>query len=368
MLIAQMSKPGYDEKLLFRGITGITIGGVQQQWTLKDSGTFNQQSAPISIALPIGNRILFMATNSVAYTKFDTTRVQGFTDTRVSLSYILPGDKFWLTAGASFPTGKTQLASQELRLMTTISQTALGYHVPVFGQGLNGNLGLAYATSLARRVVIGLGTSYSYKGKYEPITDAGSTTKIEYDPGDEVSGNIGLDYITFSKTARVSIDITGTYFFEDKLSGQKIFQSGSRIMGFFVYALKAGDASHMLNVRSRYRLQNTFYDATTTTKYDATSQVEGQYTFTIPLNSWLVGSAVGELKYYTPDQIPLGGEIIETGKAIVGSFGPDFLFIINGSIITPMVNLRYSMGTVTIDGAAKDVNGFEAGIGLKISF
>lgn len=364
---AQMSKPGYDDKLLFRGITGVTIGGVQQQWTLKGYGTISQQSVPVSFMIPLSNRMLFTASNSGMLTSSDTVKVRGIVDTRLSLSYVLPGDKLWLTGGVSIPTGKTELTLEEVKVTSIISQTAFGYRVPVFGQGFSSNAGIAYATSITRRIVFGIGTSFFYKGKYNPISISGSSTQIEYDPGDEVSTNIGVDYITSSKVARFSTDLTVTYFLEDKLNSEKIFQSGPRFIALLVYSLRTGDVNHMVNARVRYRLHNTFYSGTTTTKYDAATQIEGQYAVAVPLYEWVTGTAVGEFKYYTADQIPVGGQIVETGKAEIGSFGADFLFHLNG-IVTPTLNVRYSAGKVTIDDVSRAVNGFEAGIGVKVSF
>ncbi|MBI2427946.1 MAG: hypothetical protein HYV29_03980 [Ignavibacteriales bacterium] len=362
-LYAQIAKPGYDDKMLFRGATGVTTGAVQQQYTLSGYGTVSQQSAPLSIAVPISNRMLLAVANSAGMTTADTSELQGIADTRISLSYVLPGEKFWIAAGASIPTGKTKLSNTELKTSTIISQAALGMKVPVFGQGFGGNVGIAYATAFTRRLVFGVGTSFAYKGSYEPIEAA----SITYDAGDEVSVNVGLDFITFSKEARFSFDVSGTYFLEDKLDGKKIFQSGPRAIMFAVYSLKTGAYNHQLSSRVRYRLQNTSITDSVSTKFDAGLQAEGQYSLTHQLNEWLVGSAVLEAKYYTPDQFQLGGQLVESGNAEIGSAGADFVFIVS-DILFPTLNIRYSFGNITIDDSFYEISGFEIGMGLKISF
>jgi hypothetical protein len=365
--LAQIAKPGYDDKMLFRSVTGVTIGAVQQQWTIKDTGTFTQRSAPLSIAFPITNRMLFTLNNSGAITSSGSMKVQGFVDTRVSLSYVLPGDKFWFTGGMSFPTGKTSLTVSELTLSKFISQTAFAYKVPTFGQGYGGNLGMAYATSFTRRLVFGVGTSYFYRGTFEPISLGTGSTALEYNPGDEVSANAGIDYTTYSKSARFSVDITGTLFFVDQLSGRDIFKSGPRVMTFIVYSLRTDDIQHLVNARIRYRLKNTFYNAGMSTEYDAAVQYEGQYSATMQLNPWLMGTGIVEFKYHTADQVPFGTGIVRTGNSTIGSIGTDFAFMVS-EIVSPALTLRYAAGTTTIDDIAYDVTGFEAGIGLKISF
>ncbi|MHB1048981.1 MAG: hypothetical protein ACYC09_02790 [Bacteroidota bacterium] len=363
---AQIATPGYDDKLLFRGVTGITMGAVQQQWTIKDTGTFTQRSFPVSVSLPITSRMLFSITNAGAITSSGPATVQGIVDTRVSISYVFPGDKFWFIGGANFPTGKTALSATEIGLSKFISQTAFTFKVPTFGQGYGGNIGMAYATPITRRLVFGIGTSFFYRGSFEPIQLTSSSSSLDYDPGDEFSMNAGIDYTTYAKTARMSFDITATLFFDDKLSGEKIFRSGPRAMAFIVYSLRTDEYHHLLNGRVRYRLKNVFYSNGISTEYDAAVHLEGQYSVSRQLNEWLMGTGVLEMKYFTADQVPFGTGIITTGNATIGMVGTDFMFLVS-DIFSPTVTLRYGMGNTTIDDIQYDVNGFEVGLGLKIS-
>jgi hypothetical protein len=360
---AQFEQPG-GNKSIFSGATGVTFGGTQQQWTLQDSGTISQQSAPVSISVPLTNRVLLSIVNSGAITTFDTSKVSSIVDTRLSLSYVFPGEKFWLTGGVSLPTGKTKLNVSQLQLASLISQTAFAYHVPTFGQGLNGNIAIVYAGTLTRRMVLGLGLSYFYKGKYEPVE---AFSKFEYDAGDEFSLNLGYDFITYSKVGRISFDLTATYFLEDKLNGVTVFHSGPRFVGLVSYSLKTGNLNHFLQLHVRYRLPNTFYSGSTATKYDVTTQFEGQYSLSMPLNEWLQGTAIAGVKIFTADQIPIGGVPVITGKAQIGSIGYDATFLFS-NIIYPTISFRYAMGSVTLENRLKDVHGFEIGLGIRVAF
>jgi hypothetical protein len=293
-------------------------------------------------------------------------------DTRLTLSYVLPGDKLWLTAGASLPTGKTSLTTGELQLTSIISQTALGYRIPIFGQGYGVNAGLAYGSSFTRRIVFGVGLSYSFRGPYDPISSAGASTAFRYDPGDEAAANIGIDYITYSKAARFSADITASYFLNDDLNGKKIFQAGPRVMGFLVYSLTAGTVNHQLSVRIRYRMPNTFFSDTASTEYDAAVQTETRYAIAFPLTEWAACTVSGELKLYSSDQVPLGATIVKTGEARIGSVGAEVPLALS-SVVTPVVSLRYAMGSIVIldpsnVSTSYDVTGIEAGLGLRISW
>ncbi len=355
------------DKSIFRGSAGMTFGGTQQQWNLKDSarkkiGTLMQQSAPLTVSFPLANRFLVSVSNSGAISSFDTARSTNIVDTRVSMSYVFPGEKFWFTGGLTFPTGKTELNSAELQLTNLLGQTALGYKVPTFGQGMSGTASLVYASTLTRRSVLGIGLSYFYKGDYKPI----SGSPIEYDPGDELSLNIGYDYITYGKNARISVDVTSTYFFKDEISGSgPVFESGPRAIATVIYSLKTETVNHTVLLRSRYRLQNNFIASNK--KFDASLQIEGKYTLGTMLTQSLYGTFVGEGKYYTPDQIPSGITYIETGKAQIGEAGID-LTLVSWQSVLPTIGARYALGAVTINGANYDVDGLKADLSIKISF
>lgn len=360
---AQFEQPG-GSRSIFAGASGVTVGAVSQQWTIKDSGSIMQQSSPFSLSVPLSNRMLMSVTNSGASTSFGSEKVSGIVDTRVSLSYVFPGDKFWLTGGVSVPTGKTKLTTSQLTLASLVSQTAFAYRVPTFGQGVSGNIAVVYAGTITRRMVLGIGLSYFYKGKYEPVEAA---SKFEYDAGDEFSVNLGYDFITFSKVARLSFDMTATYFLDDQLNGSTVFRSGPRFIGLAAYSIKSGSMNHLVQLRSRYRLPNTFYNSGTATKNEATLQMEGQYTVSYPIAEWLQGSAVGELKNFASDQVLVGGVPIESGKAQVISVGADGTFLFS-TVIYPTLSLRYATGSVTMENKVRDVHGIEAGLMIRVVF
>lgn len=363
---AQFDQAG-GNRSLFAGASGVTIGATHQQWTIQDSGTVSQQSAPITVSVPLSNRSLMTITNSGYSSGFDTAKLSGLVDTRLMFSYVFPGDKFWLSGGVSVPTGKTKLTSSELQLSSLVSQAAFAYRTPSVGQGLNGNLSLVYAGTITRRMVLGIGLSYYYKGTYDPV----KAITLSYDPGDEFSANLGFDYITFSKAARFSIDITGTYFLQDKakdaVKQYTVFQSGPRAIVVAAYSLKAGPSSHAVQLRFRYRQPNTFYSNNIATKYDAALQTEGLYSFSTPLAEWLQGSAVAEAKLFAADQVPIGGIPVETGKANIVSAGVDGTFLFS-TVVMPTLSLRAASGTVTLENKVRSVTGLEAGLGVRVMF
>ncbi len=368
--VSAQTEKGSDRSI-FRGAYSATIGGTQQQWVLTDKkgnefGTVLQRSAPVTVSVPLANRLLMTVANSGVISEYDTASSTNIVDTRITLSYVFPGEKLWLTGSGSLPTGKTKLNQAELNMTNLLGQTAFAYKAPTFGQGYTGNISMVYAGSLTRRMVLGLGLSYFYKGPFSPLE--GST--VEYDAGDEISLNTGFDYITFSKTARFSVDITATYFLKDQLSNtsgafEAVFEAGPRVIANVIYSLRTESMNHTLLLRTRYRLQNNFISSGK--RYDASSQVEGQYSLGTMLLNGVYASFVGEGKYYTPDQTPSGLTYIETGDAVIGSAGADFTLTTWGWLM-PTAGFRYAAGSATIAGTEFDVNGIDASLSLRFSF
>lgn len=364
-LAAQGTGATYDERLLFQGMTGITVGASQQSWNLKDEGNVVEQSAPTMISIPLSNRILLSVANSPAISKLDTMTLQGIADTRVGFSYVVPGDKLWVNGGVSVPTGVTKLTENELSIATLISETSLDYNVPVFGQGLNANLGFAYAYQLQRRLIAGFGALYVYKGEYQPAWIEGFSQM--YKPGDEISLNAGLDYSSFSKLSRLSFDLTVTNYFPDQLGGQNFIQSGLRFMTLAVYSVKGGPFLHRLLVRTRLRTQSQLYSSGVAEKFKSSQHYEAQYTASWSPAEWFSFSVLGEGKLHTGDQIPFGVGIFETGKAQLASAGAEAGFSVT-SWFGIAFNAKYGAGSVVINNIKENVTGIEFGGRGRIQF
>lgn len=364
-----------NDKSIFRGSGSIIIGGSTQRWDLDGFGAVSQQSFPIAVSIPLANRMLIsinttgMNTStsglSASHGSNVDTSINSFVDTRLSLSYVLPGDKVWLTGGLNLPTGKTKLDTTEIRMISLVSQPVFNYKAPTFGQGLNGNFGIVYAGTITRRLVLGIGASYNYKSEYEPVK-LGGARNPKYNPGDEISTNLAFNYITYSKAYRISMDVTSTYFFEDKIDNVVKYQSGMKINGLLSYSLNLEKVSHLLQTRVRYHLPNKVL-GNVNTEYQSSTQFEAQYSFTTLVNSWLKGTVIGEYKSYTADQTVVSLKIVETGKAGIISFGSDAGFLFS-EFVYPTLSIRYSTGTFVYEGSLYDVSGIEAGIGIKITF
>ena len=101
------------------------------------------------------------------------------------------------------------------------SNSLFNLQVPVLGQGLNINPGLAWVVPVGETVVLGLAGSFQYRGPYKPREGLG-----EYDPGDEITASAGLDF-RVNETVSVSTDFVFSAYTADKFDGAKVFASGN---------------------------------------------------------------------------------------------------------------------------------------------
>jgi hypothetical protein len=368
-LSAQSGGPSPDDRLLFRGLSGVTIGVVQQSWSLKDSAggrkKLSELSAPVSATVPLTNRLLLSVSNIPVTTKQADASESAFGDTRIAASYVLPGDKVWLNGGLSLPTGKTELATDKSALASLISLAPLGCTVPVLGQGTNVNIGFAYGYTAARRFIIGFGGSYLRKGAYTPFTTNGSGDS--YDPGDEISVNAGCDFTAADRQSRVSADLTVTNYTADRLAGEKLIQSGMRFMLIVSYNIKWKETSQTIQFRTRVRTQSELFNTAPTIKYKNSQHYELSYMPAIPLSKTTMLNGTVELKDYTGDQIPLGNTIYETGKAVIVSAGADVSWRFS-DMFSFMAGAKIGAGDITMDNVGYSAYGTEFALGVKMMF
>ena len=138
-------------------------------------------------------------------------------------------------------------------------------------------------------------------------------------------------------------------------------------MGFIVLSQKWGITTHAVQLRGRFRSQNTVYDTTSSSKYKSAQHYEAQYSLSFAVARWLSLTAYGESKNYTSDQFPLNGAIIETGTAKVNSGCIDCGIPIS-SLFYFSFGGRYNIGKITIDNIERSVSGIEFNGGLRVSF
>ena len=227
---------------------GVRILPLYQSWSLKGRPDFSELSFALSLYLPIGEDFGISLRGARANAGGDVSKVSGFTDTQLGLSYRWEALNVVLSLGVNLPSGKRKLTREEFETSSLLSKNIFTLQVPNFGQGLNINPRLIWAFPISDDVVMGLGASYQYKGKFRPLA-----TVDEYDPGDEFLLTGGLD-LRLGEAAKFSSDIIVTIYGRDKIGSKQVFMSGKKIVANiqFVRYFEHNE----LRVQARYRTRS----------------------------------------------------------------------------------------------------------------
>lgn len=154
----------------------------------------------------------------------DDVTVSTLIDTKVALFYSAPVLRGCLRLGSTFnlPTGKSSLTPFERRAEMDNRYGEL-VSVTNFGEGTNANPGFAFALPLGR-FVLGLASSYHFKGAYDPTAEGGDE---EVDPGDEA-----LAKVSFGFDGKIFEFLGGVKYLSvqpDKVGGQEAFKEGDML-------------------------------------------------------------------------------------------------------------------------------------------
>jgi hypothetical protein len=219
--------------------TVVQVGASFQAWRrLPFSETMRQISFPVMIAVPMGERTQLTIMHIPAFSRWRAGQdISGVSDTWVEAEFAFSEDRGMIQFGLGMPTGKTQLNNNQIELAQYLSKNIFRFQLPAYGQGFSIQAGGAWAFPLTEMSVLGIGVQGVVRKPYHPVRysydDGLGGTRIwneAYDPGDEISGHLGVDF-QVGNEAKLMIDGLFTFYSEDKLSGLKVYNSGSRFFG-----------------------------------------------------------------------------------------------------------------------------------------
>jgi hypothetical protein len=219
---------------------------------------------------------------------------------------------------------------------------------------------------VSRGIVFGFGAAASLKGRYEPIAPT-ETYSMRYEPGNEISANIGVDLRDGIKVNRFSADYTVTYFFADKINGDAFFRSGIKAAFVLVGSHVSPIGVHLLQLRAELRARNVTIVTGAEEESLAAQQYSAQYSLSFPLREKVSLTAGLEVKAMSSDQFPVNGEILTTGGGTVGMLSAECRYL-----AAPWCMLTsqfgFGLGSITVMNTDRHAVGFDAGAGLKFSF
>jgi hypothetical protein len=356
----------YSGSLIYQSGMTLRAGAYYQSLKIGDE-KINQIAFPVSLTIPIMGNFSMNIINNPAMSKSDITDINGLAETRIGLRYVTLGEKLLFKVITGLPTGKTKYTIDQFNLAKFLSTNSLDYYVSYYGRGFNTNIGASYAYPVTKSLVLGAGASYYYKGTYYPL-DLSSGGK--YDPGDEITANIGLDYL-FDRWTRVNLDLIYTNYMTDKIDGADKFQSAPKLTIYSGFNFRYGSSSHSIFILDRFKSDNKLYLHGEEYLAKSGNQIDIGYGGIFPINIDLKLLLNLEGKFYGDIQQMVVGDMFETGKTNIYSGGLGFRIFFTDVIILDITG-NYKTGKITIIqgniSSEKDVSGFGGMAGLSFKF
>lgn len=233
-----------------------STGFVFQKWTIENfADPVSEGTFPVELIYPVMDNFHVQVSHFPALSRYGEASMTGLSDTWIRTSYTMMDNQLAFSFGAGIPTGKTELDSSEIIITQLISQNSFKFRLPVFGQGLTLSGGVMYALPVNDNFSLGFGASYVFRGKYK----FSKLASFDYDPGDQIGGNIGFDYLVTPQLS-TSLDFVYSYYFTDKLDNTEIFSSGPNMTVKLSSLYTANFGNVWLNAFYRLKSKNETWD------------------------------------------------------------------------------------------------------------
>ena len=210
---------------------GIRGGAQYASYTVDgDIGvTVSELALPVFVVVPFGSRFSLdigtaYAMSRVEFESGGKEEISGLTDTQLRGNFAIGEDWIILTAGLNIPTGQSTVPQDKVRAASYIANELLAFPIASMGTGMGTTAGFAIARPFGEWNV-GFGGSMRYTFEYEPYRIEG-VQKIEYQPGNEYRGRLGLDHSFLG--GRAAAGVTYSNFAQDKVGGGSVYGSGDR--------------------------------------------------------------------------------------------------------------------------------------------
>jgi hypothetical protein len=321
---------------------------------MQDGNAFSETSVGISLVQPVGRQTTISLRGAGASAGGDITSLSGLADAQLAIQHRLESQHLVLSLGFNFPSGHKELTSDEFQTSLLLSNRFFDLETPNFGTGLNINPGVIWALQVNEDVVLGLGASYQYKGKFKPLEGLG-----DYDPGDEVLLTAGVD-VAPGKTETASADIVFTAYGKDKLDGDEVYASGNKVVAnlqyhkYFDYDQLRVLARYRTRAKNEFAIGKNFVTESEKTDPDEFDLV-GSYL--IWFNENVTVGILGEGRFYQVTTASF------QGKSLFG-VGATPVFAVSPAVKIP-ATVKFQFGSLEGGGT---VSGIEVGVGVEVAY
>ncbi len=216
------------------GATSIDVGLNYRTWSIQqESGdsSVDQFAVPVFVRTSLTKSLdfsyLFSAASSgLSLGAGEEGTLEGVTDGKLGVNYLLPGNRVSLGLGVRVPTGESVLDPQEDAVARVLNDRILGFWVKRYGEGTDVEMRGGYSAVLGRGVALAGGVSYTLKGDF-PFQDPLSGVEANYEPGDELSVLVRLEARAIARDWRTQVRFA-TYG-TDQRDGVDEIQEGSEV-------------------------------------------------------------------------------------------------------------------------------------------
>ncbi|MEK7249355.1 MAG: hypothetical protein AAB209_02925 [Bacteroidota bacterium] len=323
----------------------LQIQPLYQRWSL-DSSAFSEASSVLSVYQPVSRSASLSLYGSFGSASGDVTPLRGLTDVQLSGNYYLESANLVFSLGVGIPSGKKKLAPDEFLTSILLTNNVFRLQVPHFGAGFSLSPGVIWALPLSDDFVVGLGATFQYRGPFSPLQNFGT-----YDPGEEVSGTIGLD-VRVDETSTLSADVVYTRYGKDKLDGVEALAPGDKVFA-------------ALQFKKYFNMDQLLFLATYRTK----AKAEIAPGFLQPNQAELFTAYTAHFTDRFAMQFSFEGRFFQETSAPFSGFrllgaGVTPEFTISDNLTIPL-RFKYTYGKGPNDAK---LSGIDAGVGIVLSY
>lgn len=335
------------------GATGLSF----QLWKA-DNDKVHQLAIPITFIYPVSEKLrLTMVTSPAAstYESYTTVKLNGFSDSRFSGTYLFGEDKFMATFGINLPSGKNALKTDEFSVANILALRALDFQVPILGQGLDFSAGIVAAQQLGG-FVVALGAGYLMRGPFEPIENAVAA----YNPGDEITISLGIDRAV-SRKNKLMFSANYTIYGDDTIEKAAVFKSGNKISLQGVAYIPGETLSFLFSAVDRIRARNKVGsgDLIPERQNSNGNELELSATGYLKMNLLTTVRGVFESRFYSDNAYGMAG-------ASIGGFGAGLTTILTPSLYFD-ADLRIYTGTLNTGPENINLTGLKIFLGVTVT-
>lgn len=226
----------------------VSVDPAYQWYETAEETVLTQFSTQMTATVPIGQRVTVQG--RMGYAEMDgenLAEVRGLTDAVGRLTYAQPvGEGSVVFAiGVNTPTGKQELAADELSTTQQVSQNYYDFRVSSYSRGLSVDPRVTWAFPLGDKLAAGIGATYEHQRGFRPSAEMEET----YVPGDGAGASGGVDYKITPQSA-LGIDVSFRRYGTDRTGDLDRFDAGNRVVGTVRYLFR--DNFSTIRILARY--------------------------------------------------------------------------------------------------------------------